>query len=323
MEQLYAAEHRFVDVWTAAVLPLPKNGAPLYQIAFGLALQQIGLFLDGTAPGNNTDIKKAIADSNLEAAVSSQEQIVTQIGDQSSKPFGAFVVTYLGANTSMVKAGIPFDMRFEVNGTLTPDDALRVTPFVDSQTNWSLTPKNDNGSTPLDLKGGPGAFTRQFRVGVTPPVSANAEALISIEVTSQANPAGVGFQTTQKHFALDAAPPLGEDQFAITVFNWHVPVSLGVYQVPKGQLTVLTFKLVNSTNTAVSVDMVRGSSGNWNVQDGGTYTNQNVGSQPLYVDYGFTAPNQEGDTLSWELKAVQTGNNTQVYASIIVKLTSV
>jgi hypothetical protein len=323
MRQLYDAEKRFVTTWQGVVLPLVKGGQAVYQTAFANSILTIKGYLDGPAPGGLIAITAALAASNLEGAVASQERIASELAGQLAKPLGTVSLKYLGSVSPTVLRNTPIDLRYEVTGNITPDDDLQVQVFIDPA--WAVSFKNGDGSTPFALHGGPGAFTQQFFVSITPPDVPVAQTTFSVEVHAKKNPAGVAFVTTQKSLQINAPPPASEAQFVITVPISSVPALAGVYQVNKGTTADLTFRMFNNTGTAIAVDLEpSAAAAGWTVVKGPfALTNQpvpSVGSTDFL--WHFTAPATAGPQLSFTLRARDHANPATIFADVLVTLES-
>ncbi len=325
MRQLYDAEKRFVNVWQTTLLPLVKSAATPYQAAFGASIILIGSYLDGPAPGGNVAIATALGAANLDGAVTSQERIAAELGAQAGKPLGTLAVKYLGSVTPTVLGNSPLDLKFEVSGAVTPDDDLVVQVFIDPL--WTVGLKNGDGSTPFALHAGPGSFTRQFFVTVTPPAGP-ATTLFNVEVHAQKNPA-LAFITTQKTLQIGAAPPPSEEQYEIKIVTASVMPSGGVYQVPRSTMADITFVVANHTNAAITVDLEPSTSVSWTItkgpfsltNSGNGYTLAALGNSPDFV-WHFTAPSTGGVALSFTLKARDHNNPATVLAEATVSLIS-
>jgi len=326
MQQLYDAEERFVTVWQTTVLPLVKGGVQVYQNTFGVSIAVVQSFLDGPAPGGNTSVKAALPVGNLDGAVSSQERIALELNDQAQKPLGGVSLKYLGSTAPTVVRNSPLDLKFEVSGLVAPEDDLDVQVFIDPQ--WSVTLKNGNGSTPFMLQSGPGQFTKQILVTVTPPDAAVGQTLFSVQVHARKNPIGVAFITPQRSLQIGSAPPPSEEQYALVILLTALQVSGDVYQVTRGTTGHITFQIQNNTNASVIVDyVISSSSGAWTAAAGGMGGGSAV-TVPAHTaqptpQFNFQAPATPGITTHCTLQAVDHVVSTTVYAEIIVTLTSV
>jgi hypothetical protein len=324
MQQLYDAERRFVSTWEASVLPLVKSGTTPYAANFSSSITVIKALLDGPPPGGNVPIKTALAAGDLAGAVTSQERIGAELASQSGRPQGTIALKYLGSASPLVIRNVPIDLRYEVSGTLAPDDDLDLQVFIDPA--WTVTFKNGDGSTPFALHVGPGVFTRQFFVSVTPPNLAVAQSLFSVDIHSRKNPAGVAFLTAQKTLSIGSAPPLSEDQFAITVHTASVPANAGILQVTKSTMANVTFRFNNNTGAAVAID-VTGTAGaaGWTLV-AGPELKTNVSVPALgFTDFvwHFTAPGTSGTPLSFTLTAKDHTNPATTMADITLSFVSV
>jgi len=321
MQQLYDAETRLVAVWQASVLPLVKSGSTPYQLAFGASIILIDSYLDGPAPGGNVAIAPALAAANLDGAVASQERIAAELGAQAGKPIGTLAVKYLGSISPTVLSGAPIDLKFEVSGSVTPDDDLVVQTFIDPL--WAVSYKNGDGSTPFELHGGPGAFTRQFFVSVTPPAGPGST-LLSVEVHAERNPA-LAFITTQKTLQIGAVPPPSEEQYELKIATASVMPSGGVFQVLHSTMADITFVVANHTNAAITVDLEPGTSSTWTITKGPfALTNHPVAAFANSTDFvwHFTAPSSAGVALSFTLRARDHNNPATVLAEATISLVS-
>jgi hypothetical protein len=325
VQQIYDAEARLVQAWQTALLPLVKSGATPYQSAFGASIALIASYLDGPAPGGNVAVAAALQAANLDGAVASQERIAAELGAQAGKPIGTLTVKYLGSVSPTVLAASPIDLKFEVSGAVTPDDDLAVQVFIDPL--WTVSFKNGDGSTPFSLQGGPGAFTRQFIVTVTPPAGPGST-LFSVEVHAQRNPA-LGFITTQKTLQIGSAPPPSDEQYEVKVATASVMPSGGVYQVPHSTMADITLVFANHSGSQVTIDLEPSASAVWTVTKG-PFTLNNSGNgydvaalsnSPDFL-WHFTAPATAGVALSFTLKARDHNNPATVLAEATVSLIS-
>ena len=324
MRQLYDAEKRFVTTWQAVVLPLIKGGQAVYQTAFASSLQTIQRLLDGPVIPGFQPIATAIAASNLEGAVASQERIANEIAGQAGRTLGTLSLKYLGSVSPTVLRNTPLDLRYEVQGNITPNDDLDVLAFIDPA--WAVSLKNGDLSTPFALQAGPGAFTRQFFVTVTPPNVPVAQTVFSVEIHARKNPGGVVFNTAQKTLQIGQAPPPSEGQFAITIATASVPTVAGVFQVPKTTMADITFRMSNNTGAGITIDFdPSAAAGGWTVTKG-PFTLQN---QPIpaagFADFiwHFTAPAAAGQQLVFTLKARDHNNLATIFADVAITLASV
>jgi hypothetical protein len=322
MEQLVTAESRFVSVWKAGVLPILKSGQKVYDNAFGASVAAIAGYLTGPAPGGFTAIATALADRNLDAAVTTQEQLAAEFGGQVTKPVGVLALKYLGSTSPTVVRNQSLDLRYEVSGSVTPDDDLVVQPFANPA--WATILKNSDGSTPFVLHAGPGTVKQQFLITVTPPDVPAATTPISVEVHAKKNAGGLAFLSAQKTLTITAAPPVSEDQFAINIQTTNVPASQGDLQVKVNTVADVTLRVQNNTSTAATVNLQPSTSAVWQITKGPFgLTNQPIaalGSQDFL--WHFKAPGNIGDHLVFTLKVVEAANPLNVLAETQVSLVS-
>jgi hypothetical protein len=323
MQQLYAAERRFVTTWQTSVLPLVKSGSTPYATAFTNSITLILNFLDGPAPGGNTAIKTALTNADLVGAVASQERIGAELSAQSGRPLGTVALKYLGSVSPLVVRNVPIDLKYEVSGTITPDDDLDPQVFIDPA--WTVTFKNGDGSTPFTLHAGPGAYTRQFFASITPPDVPAASSNFTVEMHARKNPGGITFLTTQKQLTIGSAPPPSEDQFETTIFTSSVPAVAGVFQVPKTTQANITFRFANHTGVAVAIDITgTGNANGWTLVPG-PELKTNVSVPALGTSdflWHFTAPANAAAALSFTLTAKDHNNPASTLASLTISLTS-
>lgn len=323
MQQLYAAERRFVTTWQTSVLPLVKSGATPYATAFTNSVTLILNYLDGPAPGGNTAIKTALTNADLVGAVASQEHIASELSSQSGQPLGTVALKYLGSVSPTVVRNVPIDLKYEVSGTITPDDDLDPQVFIDPA--WSVTFKNGDGSTPFALHAGPGAYTRQFFASITPPDVPAASSNFTVEMHARKNPGGIAFLTAQKQLTIGSAPPPSEEQFETTIFTSSVPATGGVFQVPKTTMANITFRFANHTGVAVAIDVTgTGNANGWTLLPGPELkTNVNVPALgTTNFLWHFTAPANAGAALSFTLTVKDHSNPASTLSSITIPLTS-
>jgi hypothetical protein len=320
--QLLEAQVRFVAVWREAVLPLVKPGGTVYQQSYGEMVDAIESFLTGPAPMGFTAIADALASHNLDQAVRSQERISNELGEEGDLPFGVLFVAYLGSPAATIQPNTNFDMNYEITGSVTPEDAVRVEVFIGA--GWTATVLNEDGSLPLDVAMGPGDDIERFRVRVRPPNNAAASTQISLRVTSERNPAGLSRTTPQLLLTVGQPPPGSEADFAFSIQNANVPLVGGTYEVPVSTVATLTYRLTNNTNAALDVtfELDPENDPDWGILPtfGQTDTVPAQGSRDYVMQ--FQAPGTEGVTLTSTLIARNDANG-EVAAQSTVTLRSV
>jgi hypothetical protein len=316
MQQLYDAEKRLVTVWQSTVLPLVKSGSQVYNATFGDAFFKIKGYLDGPPLGGSVPIVAAIAAADLDGAVTSQEQLAGEIGGLAGKPVGVLALKYLGSQSGQVSGNTPLDLKYEVSGSVTPADDLDVQVFIDPQ--WATGLKNGDGSTPFALQGGPGDFTRQFFLTVTPP--ANGQTLYSVEVHARHNSGGLAYLTGQKILKVGDVPPPSEQLYEVRIKNTVLVPSGGEFPVTVNTQETITFRFENHTVQPISIDWTGSTSGTWTITKGTVPANPVAANNGADLTYAFKAPNAPGDHVVFTLTVKDLAATT--LAALAVKLVS-
>lgn len=320
--QLLDAENRFVDVWRDAVLPLDKPGGKIYQLSYQGMVDRIEAFLTGPAPIGFTSIADALEGRNLRSAMNSQEQVTSEFGDESERPFGVLFITYLGSPASLIQPNISFDMQYEISGSVTPQDDLDVDVFIDPA--WQVTLLNEGGTLPLGLQMGPGDDIERFVVRVRPPDDAAAEAQINLRVSARRNPTGLSRNTPQLTLRVGQPPPGSEAEHAFTIQNASVPLVGGVYEVPVSTVAGLTYRLWNNTDAALEAEfeLDPASDPNWSILPtfGASDTVPPNATRDYVMQYG--APASDGLTLTSTLIARHSATS-EIAAQITITMRSV
>lgn len=257
-DQLLAAEIRLVKVWKDVVLNITKPGGKSYRNSFSETINRVEALLAGAAPPTGLlTITTALQRRNLLEAVRSQERVNTELGSSINRPEGFLRVAYLGSpKTTPIAVNEVFDLRYQISGSVTPQDDIDI--VVNTAAGWTTTLKNRDGSVPLALKLGPGEDTDEILVTVRAPNAAAASSPISLNVNSRRNPSGILVNSLEKVLTVGSRPPLGEQDFAITLFNASVVPVNGIYQVPANLAAgaVFTFRVENKTPTDIPVRFV-------------------------------------------------------------------
>lgn len=332
LAQLRDAEQRVLDVWRSAVLPIERSpGVRAYENAFVTMIDAIESFLTGPAPVGYTALTPALESGDLRQAVRAQEQIASEFGGQAGHATGSLLLTYLGSPAPTILPNQPFDLQFELSGTVTPDDDIDVQVFVDGA--WQTTLRNDDGSTPLALHFGPGNDTEEFIITLRPPNLVTAETTFAVLVSAHSNPGGLAHMTGQWTLRVgDPPPPAGED-YAITVLITNVPQVGGDFQVPVSfPAANLTFQVLNHTDTDASLDLQFEplSAPGWTIVappgwPGASDTQPGVtveADDDVQRMFQFGPPGTPGESLVFRLRAREAGE-TEILTETQITLTTV
>ena len=250
--QLFGAEKRFLNVWKNVLFRLITTNGQIYRGAFKTMIEII-----------ETDLGRASAAlerTNLEEAKRSQDKINEQFADQTTKPVGFLLLTYLGPrNIPIIQPGVPLDLRYRVSGAVTPEGTLQVERFIDPK--WKTELRNSDG-TPFNLKLGPGAFKQEFVVTVTPSNNRQHDTLLSLMASATHNPDGLNHTSGQIALSFGRTPFLA-DGFAFTIVNNNMDQIGGVFQIMTDPLVDrrlgdMTFRLHNISQQGLGV-LVKGS----------------------------------------------------------------
>ena len=304
--QLFEAEKRFLTAWKGFVLPLVKPTGKVYDNAFKSMIETIETFLTGPAPTGFITIGAALQRANLLEAQRSQDQVNIQFSGEITKPIGVLLLTYLGSTAALVARNVPFDLRYRVSGSVTPDDAIQVDRFIDPE--WKTELRNADGSTPFNLRLGPGTDSKEFLVTVTASAAAPAQNSISLLVSAQHNRGGLNHVSGQIVLAVNSPPPPSGDAFAITVATTSMSQAGGVFQIPVGTTGNVKFRLRNNTNTAaqVAVEFTPAVQPDWTITPpiGVNLANQTIPAQSQ-KEYPFQlqAPATPGQTMVLKITA--------------------
>lgn len=327
--QLQLLEERFVSIWTDVVLPLNKTGGQIYDAAFSSMLEEINLYLAGPAPGAFETLPDALDQGNLYEAVRAQERINTAFGGELSKPVGFLTLTYLGSTTPTILSNQSFDLRYEVSGSVTPEDDIDVDIFIDSD--WPATLRNSDGSTPYALRMGPGEDDGEFIVTVQAPNETTASTTFSLLVYARTNKGGLRHVSTTKTLTIDSATPPSEEGFAMTILSTNLIQAAGVFEYPEtvsGGLASMNFRLANNTLSSLVVDMTYEpdpAPSGWTIIAPSSATLTGVTLAPeSTTDFGFNflRPASNGSTLDFVLRATEQGT-TNVVGEVMVQILTV
>lgn len=252
MGQLQQAESRWIQVWTEALLPLDKPGdGRIYGTAYTGLIERVDGYLAGPAPATFMTLPEALARGDLHQAVRSQQRINLEIGRELERSTGYLVVTYLGSTSPTVTRNATIDLRYGIEGIVTPADDMGVTVFIDPQ--WVAQVRNRDGSIPLALSMGPGEDDTEFIVSVTSPHVPAAETNISVRVYARSNEVGLARNSTQKTLTIGRPTPPSEEDFAIGVISGP-PYVDGIYEL-KNSYAGIRFRFANNTSSPLTVDI--------------------------------------------------------------------
>ncbi|MBL7189114.1 MAG: hypothetical protein ISS70_22535 [Phycisphaerae bacterium] len=323
-EQLLGAEERFVNVWRTAVFPIEKQSVKVYQQRYEALVNDVESFLTGPAPPGYTTVKVALERKNLLEATRSQEQISSLFGQEVDRPTGVLYVMCLGSQTPQIVQNVPFDLRYEVSGTVDPDDDIVVEVSIDPA--WQTELRNGDGSAPFAMRLGPGDDKEEFLLRIRPPAAAAAETTMSLRVSAQKNYGGLARNTPEKILRVGDSPPPSELDYRFIIQNANVPKVGNTYEVPTGSLAVLTFRLINDTSHDLNVHLSYATdpdpSAPWNISPAEANHVVDAGESEDLA-YGFFAPGASGNTLVFRLFAEDVDNANNVVAEAQVTLISV
>lgn len=321
--QLLAAEQRFVRVWRDGVLPIVKPAGPVYAQSFGGMVDHIEAFLTGPAPSGFTSVQTSLEGRNLMEARRSQEQINNEFGEEVDRPTGILSVLYLGSPAATIQQNVPFDMQFEVSGSVTPEDALDVDVTIDA--GWQSTVRNDDGSLPFDLTFGPGEDTGRFLLTVRPPDVSTDETQITLRVSARQNSGALYHVTAPKTLRIGDPPPPSEEDYAVT-FVSSVPIVGGEFQVPTSSAAIISFRVWNNTESEFTADLEFQPSTDplWQIQQGSFgLEDQAISAEGMRAfPFQFTAPSAPDNSLEFQFR-VRDSNTAEVVAETQITLTSV
>lgn len=322
-EQLLVAEERFVTVWREGVLPIVKPAGPVYAQSFEGMVDAIESFLTGPAPPGFTSVQTSLEGRNLMEARRSQDQINNEFGEEVGRPTGILSVTYLGSPAATIQGDVPFDMEYEVSGSVTPEDDLDVEVTIDED--WQTTARNEDGSLPFSLVFGPGADTGRFLLTVRPPDVATAETQINLRVSARQNSGALYHVTAPKTLRIGDPPPPSEEDYAVT-FVSSVAMVGGEFQVPTNGMAIITFRLWNNTGDELTADLEFEPSTDplWQIQQGSFgLEDQVVEAEGMReFSFRFTAPSAPDNALDFEFRA-RDSDTGEVVAETQITLTSV
>lgn len=314
--QLNKAEERFVTVWAEAVLPLNKPSGQIYERAFAGMIERINAYLAGPAPTGFSTIPDALTSGDLYQAGRAQQRINLEMGREISRPTGFLMVTYLGSLAPTIIRNETFDLRYELTGSVTPDDEIEVDVFIDPQ--WQTVLRNADGSIPFQLRMGPGEDEVEFIVSVTVPDVAAAETTISLHVYAQNNEAGLWRDSTQKTLTIGQPTPPSEEAFAISIISSPLTFVGGVYEFPP-TVSVATFNVRFANNTAAPIDVdiayePEPPPTGWRIYAPEASPLERTINDRDHVEIGFDfmRPGAHGSTLDFRLRVTEHGTTNLV-----------
>jgi hypothetical protein len=316
--QLVQAEERFITVWTDFVLPLNKPGGQIYNTSFATMVSRINQYLAGPAPSTFSTIPNALDRGDLESAVRSQERINTEFGRELDRPVGSLSLTYLGSTTPVILRNQSFDLRYEVTGSVTPEDDIDIEVFINPQ--WATTLRNGNGSIPFALQLGPGDDDAEFIVSVQAPDVSVATTQISLEIFARQNRGGLFHLSTQKTLTINNPPPPSEEAFVIGLLSTNLSQAGGVFQFPAtvpGGLANLNFQVTNNTTGALTVDMAADPDpaappAGWTILAPALQNIVVPALGSVTLGFSFLRPAANGATLNFSLSATEDGTTNVV-----------
>ncbi|MFZ1983742.1 MAG: hypothetical protein WAU91_04965 [Desulfatitalea sp.] len=315
--QLQQAEARWVQVWTDALLPLDKPGGKIYNTAFAGMIARVDGYLAGPAPASFMTLPEALARGDLHQAVRSQQRINLEIGRELSRSTGYLVVTYLGSTSATVTRNATLDLRYGIQGIVTPADAMGVEVFIDPQ--WSVQLRNRDGSTPLALSMGAGEDEEEFIVSVTSPNVPVAETTVSVRAYAQSNEVGLARNSIQKTLTIGQPTPPSEEDFAIGIYSSNLSYIEGVYEfVPSITVAAFGFRFANNTSAPVRVDIAYSPDlppSGWQISPPApsSLTDVTINARDdVVLGFGFRRPAAHGSTLAFGLHVTLHGTATVV-----------
>lgn len=323
MAQLQDAETRFVNLWTTGVLPLVKASGKIYQVAFQGTIDRITALLSGPAPSGFTALTQTVQNGNLFEAVRTQERINLELAQESERPIGTLLLTYLGSPTPTIVRNQSFDLRFRVTGDLTPQDPLDVSITIDNA--WGTTLRNGDLSLPFDLSFGPGSDMDEFVISVLPPDLAVAETDIGVRISARDNSSGLYYFIAPKHLRIGDPPPPSDLDLGFSIKTTSVQLVGDTFQVSTASHATFVLRLTNNTNTAQTIDLdpEPPSPPNWSLIGPPILTNRVIPAQGFQdFTFQFVPPGSAGQTLAFTLNANNSATHALV-ASIALKLASV
>lgn len=313
-KQLLESEKRFVDVWKNAVLPLEKApSGKIYKNSFSEMITRIEEYLTGPAPGGFVTISDALERGNLFEAVSSQDKINTEFGQEIERPTGNLSLTYLGSLTPLIQRNQTFDLRYEVSGSVTPGDDIGVDVNIDPQ--WHTVLRNYDGTIPFALHLGPGEDDARFIVSVTPPDVDVAETTISLRIFAMKNSGGLQHVSTQKTLKIGDSPPSSEEGYIIKIISTNLAYVAGIFQVPTNlSLASMNLRFINNSYSAITVNFEYEpiSPPGWTIISPGSSNLQNRTIQAgmdLDFGFGFIPPPTADNTLVFIFRARDADTN--------------
>jgi hypothetical protein len=328
--QLQALEERFVSIWRDTVLPLNKSGGQIYANAFTAMIDEIDLYLAGPAPGAYITVPEALERGDLYRAGLAQERINNAFGQELSKPTGFLTLKYLGSTTPTILRNQSFDLRYEVSGSVAPDDDIDVDIYIDSD--WPATLQNGDGSTPYALRMGPGVDDGEFIVSVQAPDVAADSTTFGLLVYARTNKGGLRHVSTTKTLTINDPPPASEEGFVITILSTNMMQEAGIFQFPtsiSGGLASMNFRLANNTMSSIVVDLSyepQPAPPGWTIiaPPAGSLTGVTIPPQSTANTQGFNfvRPGANGSTLSFTLRATQQGT-TNIVGEVLVQMVTV
>lgn len=326
--QLQALEQRFVTIWRDIVLPLNKAAGQIYANAFTAMIDEIDLYLAGPAPGAFITLPEALEQGDLYQAGLAQERINNAFGAELSKPVGFLTLTYLGSTTPTILQNQSFELRYEVSGSVTPDDDIDVDIYIDSD--WPATLLNGDGSTPYALRMGPGADSGEFIVSVRAPNLPSDSTTFGLLVYARTNKGGLRHVSTTKTLTINDPTPSSEEGFVITISSTNMAQQAGVFQFPagiSGGLASMNFSIANNTMASIVVDLSYEpdpAPPGWTIIAPATLTNITVPAQSTANTQGFNfvRPAANGNTLNFTLRATEQGT-ANVVGEVLVQIITV
>jgi hypothetical protein len=322
-EQLMDAAEHFVAVWRVAVIPLHHANIPVYENSFGEMLDRIERLVSGPAPASIVPLSVALGRENLHEALRTQERINLELTAEIDRPTGFLLLTYLGSPAAMIQRNVPFDLRFEVSGSVSPDDDIGVEALLSPD--WTATPKNANSTVPLNLRLGPGEGSAEFVLTVRPPNVPVSQTQLSVRVFAQHNPGGLSRIVPGTQLQIGSPPPGSEEELVIDVQTSSVSAVGGEFRVPTNVSSAdFSFRLRNETENAVTaaLTLTPASAPGWAiVAPPVNLTSQTVNAnahRDFLVQFG--PPAAAGQVLDFTLAFVQTGTTL---ASRTIRLVTV
>jgi hypothetical protein len=249
--------------------------------------------------------------------VRAQQRINLEIGREISRSTGYLVVTYLGSSSPTVGRNATVDLRYGIEGIVSPEDEIGVEVFIDPQ--WTVQLRNRDGTSPFALRLGDGEDDDEFIVAVTSPDVSAAETNISVRVYARSNETGLARNSTEKTLTIGQPTPPSEEDFAIGVASSNLPYVNGLYEfTPDIMAASIRFRLANNTSAPIDVDISYTPTeppGGWQIFPPPPSSLENVtinARNHVNLTFDMMRPDAHGSELDFGLRADLHGTATTV-----------